>query len=221
MSARLPAGPLALLLAATAFGGCHGRYKRNADSLGAVQVRVVTPVQPGVDVGGGEVSAGEGTAVQDAVELGVDIAVVVLASRVEQKLQKAVKPELTEGALAGALAEDLEKADLPYAVKDKAKARMEVEVVDFGLSAVNGAPSVYVVTRTRIWDRDGRKVYSSGETCELPVGEALNLPFTDADELAALKRLEDLSPAQMRRLVQKTAGLCAARVARSLEKDAR
>lgn len=203
------------VLASLILPACHGRYKRNADSLGKVRVKVQVPADPRVEVGSPPQADIPENAVE-AAELGIDLAKVVLGTKVERKLDKAVQPGEARTALVDTFAAELDVKGLPYKVGDEGRSRMIIVVEDFGLDATNGTPTAFVSTHTEIFNRDGKKVYNSRSVCTRDLGPGLNLPFTSADDLAALQTLNGLKPGQMEAVLLKVTEQCAAEVAAKL-----
>lgn len=195
--------------------GCHGRYKRNADALGKVQVVVRAPAGPVVSHQGGvELAPTEGVA--GVAEVGMGVATVVLGQKAQRKLDRAVSPKEARLALESAFMADVGSQPLPYAVGDKGRARLTIEITDFGLDAGSGQPSAFVQTRTTIHDKKGKKVYRASETCVRTLGPGMDIPLTGADELVAMRQLADLSPKRMNTVLMGLAEQCASEVAAEL-----
>lgn len=197
--------------------GCHGRYKRNADALGKVQVVVRVPTSPKVVVGGStaSVSTGEETQLdqaREAAELGMQVASVVLGHKAQKKLDRAITSKEARKALEEAFMADVGSQALPYKPGEKGRARLTIEITDFGLDASSGTPSAFVRTRTTIHDRSGKRVYRASETCTRTLGPGMDIPFTGADELAAAKHLADLSPKRMDTVITSVVEQCAEEV---------
>jgi hypothetical protein len=209
---------LAALVATT---GCHGRYKRNADALGKVQVVVRVPTSPEVVVHGPSVSvdteeATPAEAAREAAEVGMQVASVVLGAKAQKKLDRAVTSDEAKAALEAAFMADVETQALPYDVGDKGRARLTIEVTDLGLDASSGTPSAFVRTRTTIHDKTGKKVYRATETCSRTLGPGMDIPLTGADELMAARQLADLSPKKMEKVVMGVVEQCAEEVSLEL-----
>jgi hypothetical protein len=117
------------VLASLILPACHGRYKRNADSLGKVRVKVQVPADPRVEVGSPPQADIPENAVE-AAELGIDLAKVVLGTKVERKLDKAVQPGEARTALVDTFAAELDVKGLPYKVGDEGRSRMIIVVED-------------------------------------------------------------------------------------------
>jgi len=201
--------------------GCHGRYKRNADALGKVQVVVRAPTSPEVVVSGPQVdvSTGEETAagqVQDAAELGMRVASVVLGAKAQKKLDRAVTSKEARQALKTAFMSDVDSQPLPYNPGEKGRARLTIEITDFGLDASSGTPTAFVHTRTTIHDKKGKKVYRATESCTRTLGPGMDIPLTGADELIAVRQLADLSPKKMEKVVTSVVEQCAQEVSAEL-----
>lgn len=213
----------AIVLAVSALlaTGCHGRYKRNADSLGKVAVDVQINTEPRVD--GGEVPLDAPTNAAEAAEAGVRMASVVLGRKAQKKLSRAVDSETAEAVLDDAFDAELARKRLPYKTGDKGRAELVIEVVDFGLDASMGTPEAYVSTVTTIHDKKGKRVYRARETCTREVGPGLGvgLDFTGLGELAAMKALSEMKPKQMEKVVLKVTEQCAGEVADELVKHLR
>lgn len=209
---------LAALVATT---GCHGRYKRNADSLGKVQVVVRAPTSPEVVVNGPSVSADTEDATpaevaREAAEVGMQVASVVLGAKAQKKLDRAVTTDEAKVALKSSFLSDLDAEALPYKVGEKGRARLTIEITDLGLDASSGTPSAFVRTRTTIHDKTGKKVYRATETCIRTLGPGMDIPMTSADELMAARQLADLSPKKMEKVVMGVVEQCAEEVAMEL-----
>jgi uncharacterized lipoprotein YajG len=202
--------------------GCHGKYKRNADALGKVSIVVRAPTSPEVVVNGPMVSVdtdGETTAVdqaRDAAEMGVQIASVVLGAKAQKKLDKAVTSKEARDTLQTAFMADVESQPLPYEVGDKGRARLTIEITDFGLDATSGQPTAFISTRTTIHNKKGERVYKASETCHRTLGPGMDIPLTGADELVAVKQLADLSPKKMERVVTAVVEQCAEEISYEL-----
>lgn len=209
---------LTALLATT---GCHGRYKRNADSLGKVQVVVRAPTSPEVVVNGPSVSADTEDATpaevaREAAEVGMQVASVVLGAKAQKKLDRAVTTDEAKVALKSSFLSDVDAEALPYKVGEKGRARLTIEITDLGLDASSGTPSAFVRTRTTIHDKTGKKVYRATETCIRTLGPGMDIPMTSADELMAARQLADLSPKKMEKVVMGVVEQCAEEVAMEL-----
>jgi hypothetical protein len=209
---------LASLVATT---GCHGRYKRNADALGRVQVVVRAPTSPEVQVSGPVMSAptGEETSAdvaREAAQVGMQLASVILGQKAQKKLDRAVTSKEARGVLEAAFMADVGDQPLPYKPGEKGRARLTIEITDFGLDASAGRPSAFVNTRTTIHDKKGQKVYRASETCYRTLGPGADIPFTGADELAAVKQLADLPPKKMEKVVLAVVEQCAEEVSYEL-----
>jgi len=203
------------LVALSMLVGCHGRYKRNADALGKVQVVVRAPSGPVVSHNGGiDVAPTEGVA--GAAEVGMEVATVVLGQKAQKKLERAMSPKEAREVLQAAFLADVDDQPLPYKVADKGRARLTIEITDFGLDASSGQPAAFVQTKTTIHDKKGKKVYRATETCVRTLGPGMDIPLTGADELAAMRQLADLSPKRMNTVLTALAEQCAVEVAAEL-----
>ena len=204
--------------------GCHGKYKRNADALGKVSVVVRAPTNPEVMVGSPMVSVDTGEEkspaeqAQDAAEVGMHVASVVLGQKAQKKLNKAVTSKEAREALKVAFMDDVDSQPLPYDVGEKGKARLTIEITDFGLDATSGQPSAFVRTRTTIHNRKGERVYKATETCTRTLGPGMDIPLSGVDELVAVKQLADLSPKKMEKVVTAVVEQCAEEVSNELVK---
>ena len=202
--------------------GCHGKYKRNADSLGKVSVTVRAPTNPEVVVGGpgvvvdtdGETTRAEQA--QQAAEVGVQVASVMLGSKAQKKLDKAITSKEARDALKVAFMSDVDGQPLPYTVGDKGKARLTIEITDFGLDASSGTPSAFVRTKTTIHNKKGERVYRATETCTRSLGPGMDIPLASVDELFAVKTLSELSPKKMEKVVTSVVEQCAEEVSAEL-----
>ncbi|HCH62532.1 MAG: hypothetical protein CL927_00140 [Deltaproteobacteria bacterium] len=210
------------LAALTITTGCHGKYKRNANALGKVSVTVRAPANPEVVVGGpsldvdtdGEITKAERA--QQAAQAGVQVASVMLGTKAQKKLDRAVSSNEARAALKVAFMEDVDSQPLPYTVGEKGKSRLTIEITDFGLDATSGQPMAFIRTRTTIHNRKGDRVYRATETCTRTLGPGMDIPFSGADELVAVKQLADLSPKRMEKVVTAVVEQCAEEVSAEL-----
>lgn len=205
------------IVALSTLVGCHGRYKRNAESLGKVKVVVRAPSGPVVSHDDGfDAQPEDASAVQVAAEVGMEVATVVLGQKAQRKLDKAMPSAEARELMKASFMDDVDGQRLPYKVGEKGRARMIIEITDFGLDASSGQPAAFVQTKTTIEDKTGKKVYRATERCIRTLGPGMDIPFTGADELAAMKQLADLSPKKMDKVLTALVEQCATEVADEL-----
>ena len=153
---------------------------------------------------------------QQAAEVGVQVASVLLGSKAQKKLDKAITSKEARDALKGAFMSDVDSQPLPYTVGDKGRARLTIEITDFGLDASSGQPMAFVRTKTTIHNKKGERVYRATETCTRSLGPGMDIPLSGADELIAVKTLSELSPKKMEKVVTGVVEQCAEEVSAEL-----
>ena len=208
--------PLALLVASSLLIGCHGRYKRNADALGKVRLEVRAPAGPQVSVDTAPLPTSGEAPATEVIEAGVGVATVLLGHKVEKKLRRSISSDEAEAALTAAFLGDVAGEPLPYTVGTKGRAKLTIEIVDFGLDASGGTPAAYVMTRTTIHDKTGKKVYKATEMCSRTIGPGMDVPLTTVDDLVAMKQLSELSPKRMNTVVTAVVEQCGEEITQEL-----
>ncbi len=147
-------------------GGCHARWKRAAPDIDRVRMQVMSANRPTVEV----LSAPEG-------DLAPVVAVVegLETARIQRKLNRVVDVDKMNAAFAEGLDEALGPGR-PFEITERKRAPLlQVEVVDYGVEIPEvGHQGRFVYDlRVRLYDRDGRRVYSTRLSCDTPVGDPL------------------------------------------------
>ncbi|MEZ4318538.1 MAG: hypothetical protein R3F61_13580 [Myxococcota bacterium] len=159
-----------LLLLVVLLSGCHGRFRRSVDSLSEVRLAPDTRVEPDVDLGRiYTADPGVGGMMADSYNLSQMLRENRMSAIVTEKLD----PDQVSSAFAFGIRERLGDGP-PFAAVDQADARIELNVVDWGLSA-GGYPFPAMFTykvRARGVRSDGTRFYRATFRCTGDAGEA-------------------------------------------------
>lgn len=214
MKSRVSLGLLALVLLA----GCHAKFKKYAPTLGQVSVQTVTTGMPYVNLG--KASGGDTTAENVAATV---VNVVQAAKEVDQtrRLAQAVRIQDVNAALEAGFAETLGGGP-PFAlVSHEAPARVQLEVLDYGLNVpFIGAPGEFTYTvRVRIYTAGGERVYSSRSTCSTAAGAPTGLASA-LGVVNNVRQLKDLTDEQINEAFTGTAHWCGSLIVTRMRKHA-
>jgi hypothetical protein len=206
-----------LLLCVAAVGGCHARFKRHVEDIRAVRVEVLPADAPTVWLG--RQDAGEGL-VADIADVVVNTKMAIDESKIAARVNKAVDPEASAAALQERLSKVLQDGP-PFRVRSKGgDAVLELEVVDFGLSAA--APGQQAVFDTQVRAKiylDGETVYRAVTSCSVEAGRPG--PFWDAvGWVDNARQIKELDRAEIQAAFDDVAAACGQEVARKIRKHA-
>jgi len=161
---------LGLALPAALLGpGCHAKFRKNAASLGAVDVQVLTDSGPTVYLG--RVDTGN-SLVANIVDLAVNVSQALNEADIARRIAQAVDLEKTNQALERGFANTL-KSGPPFAyVPEGGNARVQMEVRHYGMTApyLGAQASFDYDIRVRIYKADGERVYSAHTQCSTGAG---------------------------------------------------
>lgn len=176
--------------------GCHPRFKNAAGDLGKVRLQVITTTAPTVDLAFldlPETGDADRDRAREIVEDVVNLGQSIKSAKLAQELSRKVDPQAMNAVFADALVQTLGQGPPFGFTTDPSAPLMQVELVDYGLRVDQlGAPGVFHYgLRVRIFEPDGRRVYSTALSCETGVG-LRGHPFlvNNAAQLRAMPRAE-------------------------------
>lgn len=215
MSSR---APLALLLLLPAALGCHAKFKKHAPDIDQVDAQVLINSGPTVYLG--RLDSGD-SLVANLVDLAVNVSQAINEVEVANRIARAVDLQASNEALERGFARTLGDGP-PFAyVLDGAPARVQMEIVDWGMTApFLGARAQFDYTvRVRIYLADGERVYSSRTQCSTGAGappavsQALGL-------VSNVKQLETMTDADIQAAFDAVSEWCGQEVVRKMRKHA-
>lgn len=165
---------LGLAASALLFGtGCHAKFKKAAPTIDSVDVQVLINAGPQVYLG--RMDSGD-SLVANLVDLAVNVNQMVNEVQVADRIARAVDLHATNQALEQGFARTLgDGPPFPY-VQDQAEARVQMEVVSYGMTApfLGAQASFDYDIRVRIYQGTER-VYSARTHCDTAAGAPTEL----------------------------------------------
>ncbi len=160
--------------------GCHAKFKKHADQVGAAQLQVLA-------LGGADAQLGRAGVLLDptpesdeeavagavaAVAAGVFNTVqAVKEAELRDRIATAVDPSLTNEAMMLGVTETLGGGP-PFSIAEDARSLLQLEVLSWGLSVptVGASGSFTYTVRARVYLPDGERIYSNSLTCVVGAG---------------------------------------------------
>lgn len=148
--------------------GCHAKFKKHAPTIESVDVQVLTSSGPYVYLG--RVDTGD-SLLANIVDLAVNVNQMVNEVEIANRIMGAVDLNKTNIALEQGFANTLQDGPpFPY-VSDGGAARMQMEVVSYGMEApfIGAQASFTYDIRVRIY-QGSERVYSARTNCSTAAG---------------------------------------------------
>ncbi len=217
---------LSALLVVVLASGCHGKFRRVAESLGSVRPIVTVAGRPSVSVAPGWSSTTpeneKVAAVEAAVELGTGIATAREQAQVSKKLLKAVdSDELTQAAIVG-FNRGVDASVLPFEVREDGRHPLRITITDYGFVVSDGQPAVASEIDLELTHkREKERVYRAHRTCVTPLQSLdTSVDVAGIGDLLAMQYLSDLKPAQLDALLTDHVRACARQAAEAMARHA-
>lgn len=206
---------LSLVAVVVLASGCHAKFKKEAPTLGAVDVQVITNGGPYVELGKmGNPLAGQGGALEAfgaIASTAVNIAQEVEGINQTERIANAVQISEVNRVFDAGIARTLDDGPpFAYTADSGAPATLQLEVLSYGLYVPwLGAPGTFTYTlRARIYKSNGDRVYSSSLTCEAGMGMASPVEQV-LSVVNNVEQIEQMSDAEIQESFLSIADWCA------------
>lgn len=201
-----------LLLVALAVCGCHGKFKKAAPHIDTVRPQVIVTTGPFVNLGR--------IHDDDLISSVVNVVQGVKSVPIARRLAEGVDLDEVNDAFAAGLIDTLDGGP-PFAAHPEAQTLLEVEVIAWGLNVPQlGAPGdFHYDLRVRIYDQAGQRVYRTGQSCRIGVGDpkAVSQALFTVNNV---KQLAQLTDAEITAAFADAAHLCGVELVRRMRKHA-
>ncbi len=214
MSGLAAAGLLSSAMLGTA---CHAKFKKYAPTIDSVDVQVLTSSGPSVYLG--RLDSGEGL-VADIVDTVVNVSQAVNEAQVANRIAAAVEIGRTNEALERGFARTLQDGPpFPY-VEDSGAARVQMEVVSYGMQApyLGAQASFNYDIRVRIY-KGAERVYSARTGCDTAAGYPDELSQA-LDLVNNRQQIDALTDKEIQDAFDAVAQWCGQEIVRKLRKHA-
>jgi len=202
---------LAVILALSVTG-CHAKFKKAAPNIDQVRTQTYAMTPPHVYLG---------KVVDDnPVGVIVNVAQGVNEVAIRRRIQDAVDPERVATALHQGLAEGLGHGP-PFSWTDAhdADATVQLEVANWGLEAFSlGAQGHFTYdVRVRIYQADGKRVYSARTNCDSEAGNPHELSVA-LGLVSNVDQIMDMEDAEIQAAFDEVARWCGMEIAMKMRK---
>lgn len=199
--------------------GCHAKFKKHASSLGAVRPQVIHLSGPTVSLGTLDVD--EEVPGEAVLERVAGVAQNVRAQRLADRLARAIDVDTVDASLVVALDESLGQGP-PFALTDDPAAPLlQIELLNYGLNVPHMGEQGWFEfnVRARIYLADGKRVYTTYQTCSVPAGQpsATSRVLGTVDNVRQIQRMTD---AQITQAFATAAEACGVELTRRIRRHA-
>lgn len=208
----------AVIALCTLTSACHGRFKRHAHTLDAVNTSVIVTGGPTVDVPTSTTGMA-GVAVLDTV---ANVGMAVGAAATAGKIRSAVDIGQMSGVMEASIEDGMADPPFSFTTGDPSGALMEVRLNDFGVNASTGIPDFQFNGVVKIYRaQDGWRVYRNRFRCSSQSGGWNMGGMVGIGQSAgSLVQLAEMSDSEIRQTFDQQARACGQSVVSEMRRHA-